>query len=349
MFFLRCCSCNRKKQKAVRVNANDTNSKDKSTYNIKSCSRSNEFGQITEIYLVNKSITELSEQFIYSSRNIVRMWLKNNKLSTLPARVQDMKALRSIWLSNNLFENIPVLPKTVKNIYIDNNFINNINGVEKFTLLETLKIDCCKLESITDEIGQCTKLITLEAHKNNISSVSICIGNLSKLKTLSLHSNLITKLPEEIGNLNELSYFSLHFNDIEILPSSMSNMTSLLRFSLHNNQIRSITSLASLFSLQVVSLFRNNIEEIPEELCENLVNCQKFAIQQNKITTIPISIKYMVSLDTLWIYDNNIASLPDELNDLPKLNSIWLNEHELNKFGNIKSCLFKVKATSFNE
>jgi Leucine-rich repeat (LRR) protein len=320
----------------------------RSNYNTKSCSRSNEFGQITEIYLVDKSITELSEQLIYSSRNIVRMWLKNNKLKQLPAEVRDMKALCSIWLSNNLFEDIPILPETIKNIYIDNNFVDSIGGIEKFTLLETLKIDCCKLKSITDEIGQCTNLITLEAHKNNITTISSCIGNLSKLKTLSLHSNLITQLPEEIGNLSELSYCSLHFNDIGLLPLSMSNMTSLLRLSLHNNQVISIASI-NICNLQVVSLFRNNIEEIPEELCKSLVNCEKFAIQQNKLVAIPRTIKYMVSLDTLWIYDNKIAFLPDELNNLPKLNSIWLNDDEVNRFTNIKSCLFKVKAKPFNE
>jgi internalin A len=349
MIFLCCLQSKKYTPKTFNVNnVVDFSFENRNNYNTKSGSRSNEFGQITEIYLVDKSMTELSEQLIYASRNIVRMWLKNNALSHLPTEVQDMKALCSIWLSNNLFENIPTLPKTIKNIYIDNNFVVNIQGIEKFTLLETLKIDCCKLSSITDEIGQCTNLVTIEAHKNNITTVSSCIGNLSKLKTLSLHSNLIVHLPDEIGNLKELSYCSLHFNDIGILPLSMSNMTSLLRLSLHNNQVNSITSL-NLCNLQVVSLFRNNIDEIPDELCKSLINCQKFAIQQNKLTLIPKTIKYMVSLDTLWLYDNKLALLPDELNSLSKLHSIWLNENEVHKFTNIKSCLFKVKATPFNE
>ena len=47
-----------------------------------------------------------------------------------------------------------------------------MKGVERYTVLETLKIDCCKLDIITDEIGFCTELVTLEAHKNNISSIS---------------------------------------------------------------------------------------------------------------------------------------------------------------------------------
>ncbi len=345
MIFLCCFKPQKDTPKQYIPNSNIGNT-DK--YSIDSCSRSNEFGEVTELYLVDKSMTELNEQLIFTSKNIVKMWLSKNSLSTLPVEIKEMKALTSIWLSNNLFENIPVLPERIKNIYIDNNLVVSISGIKTLLLLETLKIDCCKLEGISDEIGKCINLITLEAHKNFINNISSEIGNLINLKTLSLHSNQITYLPDEIGNLTKLSYCSLHFNEISSLPSSLSNIQSLIRLSLHNNQLNNIVSL-SLKNLQVVSLFRNNIEDIPEEVCKSLVNCQKFAIQQNKISIIPQTIKYMVSLDTLWLYDNRLLSLPDELNELPNLISIWIYEDEIKRFTNIKSCLFNVKAKSINE
>ena len=351
MFFL-CCFHNIKKKKIINkkelqetysVNI-DNNAVNK--YSIDSCSRSNEYGNITELYLVDKSMTILDGQHI--SRHIVKMWLSNNALSSLPVEFKELTMLSSIWLSNNMFESIPNLPTNIKHIYIDNNNVVSIKGVENYLLLQTLKIDLCKLESITDEIGYCVNLITLEAHKNFITTISASIGNLSELKTLSLHSNQITEIPDEIGCLQQLSYFSLHFNNISIIPSSIPNLFSLLRLSLHNNYVSNISSLL-LMNLQVISLFRNNLTEIPEDVCRTLTKCQKFAIQQNQIAIIPKTIKYMTSLDTLWLFDNELSSLPDEINELPKLQCIWVYENELRHFFNIKSCLFNVKTKSINE
>ena len=354
MFFLCCFDVrktnklkdNKRLQQTYQVNT-DINSVNK--YSIDSCSRSNEFGNITELYLVDKSMTELNEKLIYTSKHIVKMWLSNNSLSSLPIEFKQLSLLTSIWLSNNIFETIPdTLPPKIRHIYIENNVIVNIQGIENYVLLETLKIDCCKLESITDEIGECINLVTIEAHKNNIHTISTNIGKLLKLKTLSLHSNQIIDLPGEIGYLKELSYCSLHFNNISSLPSSMSNLSSLLRLSLHNNSVLDISSLL-LMNLLVISLFRNRLTEIPEEVCRKLVKCQKFAIQQNQITSLPRTIKHMTSLDTLWIFDNKLSSLPDEINDLPNLQSVWVYENEVKNFSNIKTCLFNVKIKSLNE
>lgn len=348
MLFL-CCFNPFKKTHVQEIYLVNTDINSINKYSIDSCSRSNEYGSITELYLVDKSMTVLNEQLIFTSKNLMKLWLSNNSLSSLPVELKELTHLTSIWLSNNLFETFPTsLPENIKHIYIDNNSIESIKGIENYPILETLKIDCCKLNSITNEIGECVNLITLEAHKNFITTISNCIGNLSKLKTLSLHSNQITELPNEIGYLKEVSYCSLHFNYICTLPSSISNLSKLLRMSLHNNSIINISSIL-LVNLQVISLFRNNLTEIPATVCETLTKCQKFAIQQNQINTIPNTIKHMVSLDTLWIFDNRISSLPDEINDLPKLECIWVYENELRNFTNIKSCLFNVKTKSLNE
>lgn len=353
MFFLCCFDVNKKNKNLNKKGLQETYLVNTdiaaiNKYSIDSCSRSNEYGNITELYLVDKSMTELNEQLIFTSKHIVKLWLSNNSLSSLPVELKELQFLTSLWLSYNMFETIPcTLPKNIKNIYIDNNSIVSLQGIENYTLLETLTVNCCKLSSITDEIGECINLVTLEAHKNYISIISPCIGKLSKLKTLSLHSNQITELPEEIGCLKELSYLSLHFNNIYNLPSSICHLSSILRISLHNNCISDVSSLL-LTNLLVISLFRNNLKEIPENVCENLINCQKFAIQQNEIIMLPKTIKYMKSLDTLWLFDNKLSSLPDELNELPKLECIWVYENELRNFSNIKSCLFNVKTKSFN-
>ena len=115
MFFFRCCK-SKPKEYLLNANANREN-----RYSVESCSRSNEFGHITELYLVDKSMTEITEQLIYSSRNIGKMWLSHNSLSYLPIEMVEMSALCSIWLSNNMFDHIPCLPTTIRNIYIDNN------------------------------------------------------------------------------------------------------------------------------------------------------------------------------------------------------------------------------------
>lgn len=349
MFFLCCFQNKPKKNKNIQetylVN-NDNNAVNK--YSVDSCSRSNEYGNITELYLVDKSMTALNEQLIFTSKHITKIWLSNNSLSSLPVEFAELLMLSSIWLSNNMFEAIPILPKNIKHIYIDNNIVVSIQGVENYPELETLKIDVCKLESITDEIGCCNNLTTLESHKNFISTISTSIGKLLKLKTLSLHSNQITEIPDEIGNLKNLSYCSLHFNNILSISYSLSHLSSLLRLSLHNNNVSNISTLL-LPNIQVISLFRNNLTEIPEDVCRILTKCQKFAIQQNQITSLPRTIKYMKALDTLWIFDNMLSSLPDELNELPKLQCIWVYDNELRNFSNIKSCLFNVKTKSINE
>lgn len=349
--FSKCCGSLKRLYKTQTIVNNDPSKKNNDCDTQSQSNRywtehcySNEYGEVIELHLHNNSMSFLSIDVFVFLKNLNKLWLSDNSLSSLPKEIDNLKCLTSIWLSSNLFEKIPTLPENIKHLYLDNNLLTDLSGIEYCLMLETLHVHCCRITSISDVIGSCTQLVCLEAQENHITSISPLIGKLKKLVKLHLHSNNIQHIPDEIGYLTNLSWISLHYNKLTSIPYSFVNLTSLLRLSLHNNQLTDIHGL-NIKSLQVVSLFHNNITELPEEVLKNLFNCRKFAIQQNLLIILPHTIKCMTSLETLWLYGNNFEVLPDELNELPKLQCVWLLDEEVSKYPNIKSTLIN----TFNE
>ncbi len=90
-------------------------------------------------------------------------------------------------------------------------------------------------------------------------------------------------------------------------------MTSLTTLSLYNNQITEIPeSLTNLTSLTTLSLYNNQITEIPD-LIGNLTSLTTLDLENNRITKIPETIQKLLKLEKLDLRGNPLSIPPDIL------------------------------------
>jgi Leucine-rich repeat (LRR) protein len=289
--------------------------------------KSNDMGEITELYFNDCQIYSLPYEFYTDSNNIQSVWLKHNFLTQFEEKIKENSSIENLWISYNQFYMFPHLPLGIKYLYSDHNPIKSIKGIESYVHLIHLELNTCELEIIPEDIGDLVGLKILLLDENSIECLPNSFCNLKNLKKLSLHSNKLICLPEQFGNLQYLKWLSLHFNKLEFLPESFGNLTQLQRLSLHQNKLRTLpNSFKNLINIHNLSLFRNMLTEIPREIYINLSKCRKLAIQQNKLTTILEDIIHLYRLEEIWIYGNDIDNLPNSINNMINLKKIWADK-----------------------
>lgn len=289
--------------------------------------KSNDAGEITELYFNDCQIYTLPDEFYNDANNIQSVWLQHNFLTHFEEKIQANSSIENLWISYNQFDILPHLPRFVKYLYVDHNPIKSICGIEQYQQLIHLELNTCEIKVVPEEIGLLVGLKTLLLDENSIEYLPDSFCNLKNLEKLSLHSNKLIRLPEQFGNFESLTWLSLHFNKLEFLPESFGNLKQLQRLSLHQNLLKVLPkNFEKLVNIRVLSLFRNLLTEIPKEVYMNLTKCKKLSLQQNRLTTIPSEIIYLRLLDELWIYGNEIDTLPDSMNKMTNLNKIWADK-----------------------
>src|SRR5579862_4129760 len=96
------------------------------------------------------------------------------------------------------------------------------------------------------------------------------------------------------------------YDYLNLCPKSYSNFSLyqkcyLITKLLNNNKfkINNINGISDLWNLQKLSLYHNQIQEIPKEIGQ-LGNLQELSLRNNKIQEIPIEIGQLHKLQELW-------------------------------------------------
>ncbi len=93
---------------------------------------------------------------------------------------------------------------------------------ELFQIATLLKLRlgkrAAKIEVLPSEIGQLTKLISLDLSNNNISSLPVEIGQLTELASLNLSGNQLSNLPSTFQNLKALKILDIRANPLVGVP-----------------------------------------------------------------------------------------------------------------------------------
>lgn len=97
-------------------------------------------------------------------------------------------------------------------------------------------------------------------------------------------------------------------------------------------------------NLQFLTLIKNDIDEIPEEI-SNLKNLVRLEIEYNNIKRLPTSIKYL-NLEFLIIGNNNIDCIQDEIFEFKNLKYLIINNNriaeipkKINKLENLRNLI----------
>jgi Leucine-rich repeat (LRR) protein len=115
-----------------------------------------------------------------------------------------------MWLNENMIENIKGLDKLgrcLKELYLGNNRIRRIRGLEALLTLEKLWLDENRIESISDGsatgLNNLVRLKELNLASNRIECIGMSLDGLVQLEELNISNNRIGNF-KEVLNLNRL-------------------------------------------------------------------------------------------------------------------------------------------------
>lgn len=139
---------------------------------------------------------------------------------------------------------------------------------------------------------------------NDLQCLPPDISRLSALRVLSATGNKLRELPESIGKLENLQALHLNENCLQELPMCLSN----------------------LWHLEILDAVGNEIDSWNMGLAECLLELR---LDENKLTSLPVSLSCMKNLKVLELGENNIVSLPEDIGKLTRLEILNLSSNKL--------------------
>uniref|UniRef100_A0A665UN51 Disease resistance R13L4/SHOC-2-like LRR domain-containing protein n=1 Tax=Echeneis naucrates TaxID=173247 RepID=A0A665UN51_ECHNA len=175
---------------------------------------------------------------------LVKLYLSDNNLSTLPAELEGLKKLQLLALDFNCFEELPAaicrLPQ-LSTLYLGNNRFYHLPG----------------------ELSQLKELSTLWLEANCFTVFPKVVCELSNLKTLHLGYNQIQSLPKELKQLEELRSIWLAGNQLAEFPPVLLEMHFLAVIDVDRNRIRHFPGLCHMQGLKLVIYDHNPCVNAP--------------------------------------------------------------------------------------
>ncbi|KAI7989055.1 Receptor-like protein kinase HSL1 [Camellia lanceoleosa] len=278
-------------------------------------------GSVTELSLINKTITGPIPPFICDLKNLTAIDLQYNYIpGPFPTALYNCTKLEHLDLSQNLF--VGCIPGDVDRLSTHlrtfnlggNNFTCDIPAaIGRFPGLTTLQLFQNEFNgSFPPEIGNLSRLEWLELSDNEFAPMAIpsTFTQLRKLKQLLIKdSSLIGEIPETIGNLAEL----------EELDLSNNNLTGTIP-----------SGLLLLKNLTIVYLYKNHLSgPIPQPT--EALKMEEFDLSENNLTgTIPDDFGTLTELSVLSLFSNQLSGeIPESISRLPSLTFLTLSNNNL--------------------
>jgi internalin A len=193
---------------------------------------------------------------------------------------------------------------------LDNNDISDLTPLTDLIQLTKLNLDSNSISVLTPLAGL-TRLTDLEANNNSVSDLSP-LATLTELKDLEFENNSITDLTPLAPNpttgapgLIQLEELKLDGNSIMDI-SPLAALTKLKELGLENNNISDISALAGLIKMRDLNLDNNNITVLTP--LAGLTQLIELDLDNNNFTTLtPLS--GLTQLKELSLENNNIGDL----------------------------------------
>uniref|UniRef100_A0A0G4HCY3 Disease resistance R13L4/SHOC-2-like LRR domain-containing protein n=1 Tax=Chromera velia CCMP2878 TaxID=1169474 RepID=A0A0G4HCY3_9ALVE len=208
--------------------------------------------------------SSLSEKFYDSiheldDKKLNSICIRRCRLPRFPRNLHRCKDLKSLDLSHNLIQEIPLDlvdihsldASEIEIIILEFNHINEITvkTLEKLENLRYLDLSNNYIGELPHDFGRhLKKLETLDLSVNSLSSLPDSVSECSKLKLLQVENNKLTAVPrltytkhvngrDVVYGLLELERLLLSFNQIDSVPSTIRHLKKLRTLRLVSNQI----------------------------------------------------------------------------------------------------------------
>ena len=216
-------------------------------------------------------------------RSLVTLDLSNNRFSSLPLVVCELRALEELHLNNNC---ISCLPEQISNL----------------SQLTTLSLQVNKLQALPASVCNLASLRTLNAEDNNIETLPSEICQLQHLRRLYLKCNRITRLPQQIRELPKLEELHLSNNQLEYVE--LVGLQSLRQLHLANNRLCCLPYSIVGMDLQGLTMSNNPLEFPPLSVCRQGLEAIKDFLCKEHTTEVTVNPYYIISDDDDTDYED---------------------------------------------
>ncbi|XP_029385615.1 leucine-rich repeat and calponin homology domain-containing protein 1 isoform X4 [Echeneis naucrates] len=153
-----------------------------------------------------------------------------------------------------------------------------------------------------------------------------------------LSKNRLTDVPSDVCSLVALETLSLYHNCIRTIPDSIIGLQSLTSLNISRNQLGSLPACLCGLPLRVLNASNNKLVSLPETI-KQLQGLMELDISCNEITALPRHIGRLKALRELNVRRNLLCVLPEDLADLPLVKF----DFSCNKVSTIPVCYRKMK------
>jgi Leucine-rich repeat (LRR) protein len=179
------------------------------------------------------------------------------------------------------------------------------------TLLSTLSLVNCGLETLSEDIVKLTQLTQLTLDHNQLITLPATLGKILSLTSLSVNDNPRLSSLDVLSGSTSLITLRGSNCMINHLPTNISNLRTI---EMNGNQLTSLDGIDTVASESNDSLsFGNNkITSISASFLAKIQGLFYFDLSDNLLTTLPDPIYQIKNLQTLNIRNNNFDEKESE-------------------------------------
>jgi Leucine-rich repeat (LRR) protein/GTPase SAR1 family protein len=311
----------------------------------------------TELPLSHQNLSEIPEE-IFEQDSFEDIWLLDNQIRSVPARIAQLKKLRRLVLFGNPLEEIADVPGLGLDFSIYQKFKKQLSpahlaGVklvkdeiiileelENFPQLTLINLSNNKLSQLPEAIAKLQNIISLDLSKNQFFQLPKAIAKLQKLTEFKLSKNQFSQLPEAITELQNLTDLDLSENKFSQLPDTIAKLQKLTELNLSKNQFFQLPeAIAKLQNLTELDLSKNKFSQLPDTIAK-LQKLTELNLNNNQLSELPEAIGKLQNLKSLDLSGNQFSQLPEAITKLQKLTSLDLS---FNKFSQLPEAIAKLQ------
>lgn len=241
------------------------------------------------------------------------LFLKSGQLKTDPS----YRAVATLSLSNCQLNRVDWLASldqaaTLTDLDLSRNLLTSLEEQNELVFflkqLQRLNLSYNYLVVMPPLFFNFVHLQILNVSNNNIDTLCPELQYLEQLTDLDLSCNQLRAVPDQLGKIPNLQKLKLNQNKLAILPDSIGGLGKLIQLSLSDNFLKRLPdSVAKLTALRKLYLDNNELEEITNETCAGLRSLREIFLNQNRLSTLPVSIGNLENLSLIDFADNSFA------------------------------------------
>lgn len=294
----------------------------------------------TNLSVVGENIAKVSGE-IAQCRQLMSLFLWNNRLKTLPEEFSELVNLEMLQLRSNQFESFPEvlvsLPK-LRDLQLENNPLCQLpESFARFQALEKLSLSGSQWREFPEVLTR-SVLKDLSLDGVEIESLPECLADWHCLESLKLKTRRVLQSGPSFQSLVKLRSLELEVtlyhtnNDLELsVPEFIFDCPGLEDLKLSSNQCLIVPAgLARLSGLRQLEIRNYRLEAIPRSVFE-LSKLELLRISCARLEELPDDIEKLSNLETLDLYGNRLSAVPEALFQLPKLKTVRLSANSFSQ------------------